>query len=280
MIRDLDESNVGSQSVRIFKLENADATAMAQILTELFSLERQGNLYVLKPREEVGLEPGAAPLEMPGFSGVELTAVPDERQQLSITVDSRTNSLLVSGTPTYLDLVEQVVSELDALEANERTVFVYQLRNATAADVTRVVKTFVDTEQQKLVGTLGNDQLGSAARLLEREVTIVDDTKSNSVLVSVSPRYEDRIRQIIEELDIDPPQVLIQVLLAEVTLDSALDWGVDMEISGEIGASMVTGSYGFASAFVTGMGVPQVSVAATDFNLLVRALQAQGRLRC
>ena len=64
-----------------------------------------------------------APAGPPMLSGTELTAVPDERQQLSITVDTRTNSLLVSGTPTYLDLVEKVVTELDDKEANEREVF-------------------------------------------------------------------------------------------------------------------------------------------------------------
>jgi type II secretion system protein D len=283
MVRDLDQTNVGSQSIRIFKLQNADAGAMAQILTELFSLERRGNLYVLRPREAVSPEalqvmpPGTPPAV--GLEGTELTAVPDERQQLSITVDSRTNSLLVSGTPTYLDLVGNVVEELDAMEANERAVFIYQLRNSTAADVARVVRSFIDTEQQKLIGTLGADQIGSAARLLEREVTIVDDVKSNSVLVSVSPRYQERIRQIIEELDIDPPQVLIQVLLAEVTLDSSSDWGVDLQAVGRVSGADIAAGFGFASAFVSGMGVPQVAVAAQDFNLLVRALETQGRLQ-
>src|SRR5690606_12060793 len=84
MIRDLDASNIGSQDIRIFKLVNADALAMAEILTDLFTLRRQGNIYVLRPREGGFDEGGGA---MPGLSGTELTAVPDERQQLSITVD-------------------------------------------------------------------------------------------------------------------------------------------------------------------------------------------------
>ena len=61
-------------------------------------------------------------------------------------------------------------------------------------------------------------QEDAASRLLEREVTIVGDEKSNTVLVSASPRYMDRVRQMILELDVDPPQVLIQVLLAEISL--------------------------------------------------------------
>ncbi len=299
MIRDLDSSSVGAQTIRIFKLVNADARAMAQILTELFNLTRQGNLYVLKPRETLGgggLEPGAvgpgaggpAPAGGEALFGLgerELTAVPDERQQLSITVDTRTNSLLVSGTPTYLDLVSEVVEELDAQEANERSVFLFQLRNAVAADVARVVRDFVEAEQRKLVETLGSEQIGSAARLLEREVTIVDDTKTNTVLVSVSPRYEERIRGIIDELDVDPPQVLIQVLLAEVTLDNRYDFGVDMNFKAQIDATALMGGYGLASSLLTGIGAPttgeftpSISIASPDFNLLIRALDEQGRL--
>jgi type II secretion system protein D len=296
MIRDLDESSTGSKNIRIFKLTNADAVAMAEILTELFRLKQGNNMYVLKPREEaplatlpppsVGAEPSpavaapnAASSGFAGVGGTELTAVPDERQQLAITVDSRTNSLIVSGTPTYLDLVEKVVTELDKLEANEREIFVYQLRNAVAADVAKVVGAFVEQEQKKLVGTLSPDQLGSAARLLEREITIEGDKQSNTVLVSASPRYMDRVKEIIRKLDVDPPQVLIQVMLAEVTLDSRDEWGVDMKIRGHIDGADISAGFGLASAFVTGLGVPNLAIASSDFDLLIRAMKSQGRLQ-
>jgi type II secretion system protein D len=286
MIRDLDASSMGAQNVRIFKLKNADALAMAEILTDLFNLARRGNLYVLKPREQPETEvvPTTAPAGSAAadFLGSELTAVPDDRQELSITVDNRTNSLLVSGTPLYLDLVGEVVEKLDSLEANEREVFVYPLRNAAAAEVARVLTSFVEQEQEKLLGTLSPDQLGSAARLLEREVTIVGDEKSNTVLVSASPRYMDRVRQMVNELDIDPPQVLIQVMLAEVTLDSTLEWGVDTRYDlGPYGGDdlLVRGASTLASAFLPGLGIPTFSVSTDDFSLLLRALEAQGRIQ-
>lgn len=293
MIRDMDTSSIGAQNIRIFKLENADAVAMADILTQLFNLSQRGNLYVLKPRESMGtglptgeqpsISPDmgnlAAPPPSAGLSGTELTAVPDERQQLSITVDNRTNSLLVSGTPTYLELVERVVTELDATKANERETYLYQLRNATAEEVARVLGEFVETEQRKLIETLNVDQLGSAARLLEREVTIVGDTKSNSVLVSASPRYLERVKQMINELDVDPPQVLIQVLLAEVTIDRTDDWGVDFNFEAGLDSANITGGYNLATAFVSGLGVPNLAISSGDFDLLIRAMQSQGRLQ-
>ena len=277
MIRDLDESSVGSKNVRIFKLKNADAAAMGKLLKDLFQLGQGDDLLVLKPREstEVADFGGGMAEEFVDFSGTELTAVPDPRQQLAITVDSRTNSLIVSGTPAYLDLVASVIDELDAIDGNERETFLYQLRNATASGVADVLGDFVETEQQKLIETIGVQQLGSATRLLEREITIRGDDKSNSVLVSASPRYMSSIKDVIKELDVDPPQVLIQVLLAEVTLDGGVDWGVDMSKTG--------GSFAFdmsLSAFPAGIagGLPSMTLGISDFSIVLKALENQGRL--
>ena len=93
----------------MFRLANADAEAMADILGDLFNLQQQGDLYVLKPRDSGQDQPEG--MEDAAALGTDLTLVPDQRQSLSITVDNRTNALLVSGTPTYLDLVAGVVEK-------------------------------------------------------------------------------------------------------------------------------------------------------------------------
>jgi len=307
MVKDLDGSSSGSQNIRIFRLVNADADQTARIITELFNLEQRGNLYVLKPRNETLASDGAAaidggvappPAAAPGgigLFGTDLTLVPDERQQLSITVDNRTNSLLVSGTPTYLKLVEQVVLELDAQEANSRDTFVYRLKNAEALEVARVLTEFVQKDQQKVLGTLSSDQRPSAQKLLEQEVTIVGDEKSNSVLVNASPRYMEKVKSVIGELDIDPPQVMIQVLLAEVTLDTTEELGLqftrfsvgDVNVAGGFGlvksgftpgAASVPGLVGLAPALFGAAVVPNIAIGNMDFDLLLNALQAQNRV--
>jgi type II secretion system protein D len=287
MIRDLDTSSTGSKRIEVFKLENADADAMAEILTELFQLRQQGSLYVLKPREDIGgsadvaAQPGGD-VETEMF-GTDLTMVPDERQALSITVDSRINALIVSGTPKYLELVGEVVRELDAEEANERQTLVYPLRNAEAGEVARVVSEFVSEDQRKLVETLNSDQLPSAARLLEREVTIVGDAKSNAVLVNASPRYMEQVESIIKELDVDPPQVLIQVMLAEITLEDDSDFGVTLNEKVGVLPLRTSGSVRYSSTDVIGAFSQPVSgsfsVGFNDLNLVLSAMYAQGRLQ-
>ncbi|HYE03145.1 MAG TPA: secretin N-terminal domain-containing protein, partial [Phycisphaerales bacterium] len=199
LIRDIDTTVAGARSIEIFRLKNADARAMADVLRDLFNLRQQGNTLVLvpgtgQPEEpgepgELGVTGAAGPPAPGGGSVNNLYAIPDERQQLAITIDARTNSLLVSATPEYLEEVSKVVRQLDAVEANEREQLVYELRNAKAAEVAGTLREYFQSEAETLRATLGPDRAGSLLRLLEREVTVQGDAKSNRLLVGVSPRY-------------------------------------------------------------------------------------------
>lgn len=278
LIDELDSSETGSKRVRIFELVNADAVQMAELLGQLFNLREQG--LILRPRDEGpdGLSP-PDPGAVATFTDTELVTATDERQQLSMTVDPRTNSLIVSGTPRYLDLVEQVIKDLDAKTGTRRDEKVYALRNARAADVATALNSFLTQEQERILRTLGPERAGSILQQLEREVSVVGVTESNTLMISASPRYMDKIQAIIEELDKTPPQVLISVMLAEVTLDSDEQWGMDITV-GPFRGDRVTASssFGLAAATLSGLGVPNLAVSTDDLELLIRALEAQGRL--
>jgi type II secretory pathway component GspD/PulD (secretin) len=56
---------------------------------------------------------------------------------------------------------------------------------------------------------------------------VVAESQSNTLLLSANPRYFEQIKALIEELDKPQQQVLIQVLLAEVTLDQGRDLGLE-----------------------------------------------------
>ena len=272
IIDDMDTTTAGSRKIEMFRLTNADARAMSELLRDLFNLSQQGDRLVLIPNaapEDAGLDP----------IDTTLTPVPDVRQELAITIDARTNTLLVSGTPEYLDLVREVVVDLDNIEANERESFVYNLRNAKADEVELTLQGYFEGEAERIRALLGPDQAGSALRQLEQEVTVVGDVASNKLIVSASPRYVETVQSIIEELDATPPQVMIQVLLAEVTLDDSQTWGIDINV-GPLGNQQWEGSSTIhgAAGLATAIGVPNLAVATSDFSLLVRALEAQGRL--
>lgn len=275
LVADLDGTVAGARDIQIFRLVNADARAMAEVLRELFNLRQNGSTLVLVPGrvEDAGGGAASAP-------GAEESLFPtlDERQQLAITIDARTNSLLVSGTPEYLERVGQVVNELDSIEANEREQLVFELRNAKAADVATTLRQYFQEQAAQSREILGADRTGSLLRLLEREVTVQGDTPSNRLVVGVSPQYRETVERLVQELDSTPPQVMIQVLLAEVTIDSDESWGMDISV-GPFGGEMYgIRSLGAGASVITALGVPNLSVSSSDFELLIRALESQGRL--
>lgn len=281
IIRELESSASGSREIEVFALENADAGNMAELLRDLFNLRQQGNLYVLVP-SGVPRAPGIGDeldpeAEGMNIGGTTLTLVPDERQQLAITVDSRTNSLLVSATPQYLELVRGVVNRLDGQTGTERVQMTFELRNARVEEVAQALQTFIDQEQSRFQAALG-DSGGSVLRQLEREISVVGVPGSSRLILSASPRYIDKLSEIIRELDTPPAQVQIQVLLAEVTLDSEETWGIDFTLNPQ-GSRELTGTTRAAgSGVVTALGVPNLSVSTLDFDLLIRSLEVQGRL--
>ncbi len=279
MIETLDTSASGSRDIRVFALENADADNMAELLRDLFNLQRQGNLYILVPTAQPDLADGISSSgDGLNMGDVTLSVVPDERQALSITIDARTNSLLVSGTPLYLELVSGVVEQLDAKTGTERERFAVELKNAEADEVASALQSFIDQEQDRVEQALGPDREGSVIRRLEREISVVGVPGSNRLLVSVSPRYRQVVQDLIDELDRPPAQVLIQVLLAEVTLDSEQSFGIDFTLN-PLGSRQAGGSYrSGGTGVLTAIGVPNISVSSLDFELLVRALEVQGRL--
>ena len=281
ILQDLDGSTAGSRKIEAFRLKNADARAMSEVLRDLFNLRMQGDTLVLIPTG--GTQQSQEDEQKPGLESAAVTAVPDQRRELSITIDARTNTLLVSGTEEYLDLVRKVVEELDDIQANEREQLVFHLTNAKAKELETTLQSYFETEAQRVQQTLGGTAGvgGSLSRQLEQEVTVVGDEKSNKLLISASPRYIAAVERIVSELDAPPPQVMIKVLLAEVTLDDGDEWGADMSFGGAAGFgndAYKFGSFAAGGALTSALGSPNLSVSSVDFELMVRALQVQGKL--
>jgi type II secretion system protein D len=109
------------------------------------------------------------------------------------------------------------------------------------------------------------------------QVFVVADEDTNSLLVTTASKYREQVKQIIEELDRPVPQVLIKVLVAEVTHDNSDDLGVDFSILNRrangrkesIGSSL-------GNAALTGGLV--VNLVENDINVTLHALASAGKL--
>ncbi|MDB5332402.1 MAG: gspD 1, partial [Phycisphaerales bacterium] len=130
----------------------------------------------------------------------------------------------------------------------------------------------------------GGGQLSSnssrAATELTGQVFVVADLDTNSLIVTTATKYKDQVTHIIDELDHPVPQVLIKVLIAEVSHDDTADWGLDFSLvnrqasgKGETGSSVL----GNAAAGAANGGLV-VSMLENNVNATLHALATAGKL--
>lgn len=277
LIRKLD-TRPESLDIRVFQLINANAEDMKALLDELFRTEEQAREGEEERRLEFGPE-GAS------FSiGGGLVQGEAGRQQLSFTVDKRTNSLIAAGTEQYLDLVQALIYELDSQDIADRTGLVYQIKHSTAADLSSALDAYFQAESSRYE-RLGDET--AMARQIAREVSVIASEETNSLLLNFDPRRESEVMRMVRQLDRPPPQVMIQVLLAEVSLDDRVELGLEFAVQDLLFSEHQQNGFGSDFDFVlgtdigaagSGLGGFSFTITGEDFNFLLRMLQSEGRL--
>ncbi len=232
MINLFDVDIFADMRVRIYPVVNADVTEIAKEMERIFS------------SLEVSLKSGR---------GVGITFTPIVR----------INSLLVvSSIPRIFEKVEAWLKELDRVpgESTQLSVFVYYVQNGKAKDIADVLKQIYTPVKaakadfrEKVVtktpaaatpaaGPRGvrpaptpapapsppkKESSSAAGGVPEGEISIVVDETTNSLIIRAYQRDYRAIMETIKKLDIYPKQVLIEVLLAEVTLTDAYRYGLE-----------------------------------------------------
>jgi len=275
----LDDSSPQIAQIKVFQLKNADARQMAEVLTTLFQLQAaggQGNTRSIRYTLAMPLNTKATNVDG------EPTIGTAEQNALTVTVDVRTNSLLIGGSEHYVALSSQIVEELDSSPAQERITQVYRLKNSQAETLAAALQDFLDQARQRVTSVLGQEAVGTAQRLLDEEVAIVAEPVTNSLLVSASPRYFEQVEEMITELDQPQKQVLIEVLLAEVTLDGTTEWGVQwnttVDLRGKGISDQETDNNSLKLDGETVVGGLTASLTGDNWGFILKAMQSDGRL--
>jgi general secretion pathway protein D len=125
-------------------------------------------------------------------------------------------------------------------------------------------------------GRISAGAAGTAAAL-SGQVTVVANEDTNSLLVMTAPENWERVEKVLKELDRPVRQVLIKVLIAEVTHDSSRDLGAEFSVlnlrANGLGQIFSTD---FNVAAQTGGGI--VRILETDVTAALRALDTVGKL--
>lgn len=290
IIQAIDRAVGGEQAVKVFTLAHADAEKVAQIINNLYGQQGQQG----SNRNQFNRNRGNQNQQQ-SQGGREI--------DVQAAADSGTNSLVVRASPETLVLLEEVVTQLDRDNSARDDVLLYRVRNGKAADLAtslnelfQGIQAGTTSTQTRTAGQTaargttiqqpvaqqvrvfttptaqGANAAGTDAGLdLSGQVRVVADAVSNSVMVLSPERNFDRIRRLLEQLDQPVKQVLVRVLVAEVTLEKGIDLGVELT-GGSRGSTDASNVFTDFNLFDSALGVNGFLIENTDFRAAIRAL--------
>ncbi|WP_095198070.1 type II secretion system secretin GspD [Mesorhizobium carmichaelinearum] len=168
--------------------------------------------------------------------------------------NDRLNSVLViTSRPAYLARAATWINKLDKLaETNESQLFVYQIQNRPAKELAAVLSSVLGTTVKTEGGSGGSNVspnqtpiamqsdgvtpaplTGPSPSLPDLQdgqppahATVVADVENNALLIQTTARDYERIEQILSKVDVLPTQVMLEAVIAEVTLNDDLKYGL------------------------------------------------------
>ncbi|MEA3385307.1 MAG: type II secretion system secretin GspD, partial [Thermodesulfobacteriota bacterium] len=202
---------------RFFTLEHTDVDDLSKDLDKIFKAK---GLYI-RP----GIDPGG----------------------LQIMPLKTINSILVvTKWAEVLDVVGNWVTQLDQEILQKGTqVYVYFVQNGKASDIADLLRQLYGgkpSERKSKKDVLvergkkpAKQQVVQHTGELAGEVEIIADEVNNAILIKATQRDYTILTGVLKEIDIVPRQVLIDVLIVEVTLGSGIEYGVEWFFKSHVG---------------------------------------------
>jgi general secretion pathway protein D len=146
--------------------------------------------------------------------------------QAVVVPSSHANAVLLIGSPVQLGEMKRIVESLDVESPGGsgrlHAVFLkYMAAEEAAAALT------------SLLGKSADESRRAA-------VAIEPDIANNALLIEAAPRDYEWVRDLLEKLDRVPQQVLVEIVIAEVTVGNRLDLGVEWATVDQPGEDQVT----------------------------------------
>ncbi len=265
IIRRIDQG--GDRELEVIPLSHASAAEVQQTVSGLVQSEQKKG----------GADPSSEPL--------------------TILADERTNSILLAGDKSSRLQVRAVIAHLDIpLELDEGDTQVIYLNYANAESLGPILEGYVQSRQGSEAQRRQQAQnAAAAAAAANSAVRIVAEPDTNALIITAPPKLMRGIRNVIAQLDIRRAQVLVEAILAEVSVNKARQLGVDWAVLNDeriaaasiLDPSIITAAAGLASGtnpaaaagllrtgFNTGGG--RVRENGTSFAVLLNALYGDG----
>jgi len=292
---------VSLDELQIIPLSYADAAEMANILNQLFQAGR------LRTTGVAGGAPAPAPAPAPGAPAAATGGTAGTDKPPLIVAERRSNSLIVNARRGELETIKRVIEKLDINVTGGRRVFIYYAENAKSKDLAatlNAIYTGRETVQTSTTPTTTGGSQGTRptsptpaaptpapsvapggplgateAPASDAQIRFIADETTNAIIATTTPRLWADIEATIRSLDRMPRQVLIEVLVAEISLNDDTRLGIDWALkAGKFSLANATTNTAFgASGLPTSAGATGSSGSASqNISLPTAALSGMG----
>ncbi len=245
-----------------------------------------------------------------------LNALNLTREGIALVPIERINSLVVfSASPALLKTVEGWVKKLDEEVMTGQNIFVYPVQNVEAGKIADILKTLYEstdgsrsrTKVRKTTTTSKKKTSKPRRTTLARSkqqtsgnsrVEIITFEPTNSLIILAPPGIYREVVKTIKKMDVFPRQVLIEAVIAEVTLTNSDQYGIQWSVLHSVYQSgnnpdhnvsgLVQNRSSNLPAFTLPPSLDPVSVTASGlsylmyrpdkFTAIIHALASQGKV--
>lgn len=154
----------------------------------------------------------------------------------------RINSLIVfSSSPSLLKTVEGWFKKLDEEITADQKIFVYPVQNVEAESIADILKAIYKEDAAETKRTIPPRTPSKPKKRAQRlqvpasvrpefRIEIVTFEPTNSLVILAPPGMYREITEIIKKLDVYPKEVLIEVVIAEATLEDTDQLGIQWSL--------------------------------------------------
>lgn len=139
----------------------------------------------------------------------------------SIIANERTNSVMISAGPTMRLRLRAIIADLDIPAENKGGTQVVYLDYADAEKVADILQKFVDNSAE-------NSGKGSNSE--SQGISVIAAKGTNALVINAPSTEMQEIRQVVDKLDIRRGQVLIEGIIAEVSLVQNNNLGINVAV--------------------------------------------------
>jgi general secretion pathway protein D len=215
----IDVSPEDLRTLEVYEIRHVDADTIKTKLEQLnmIGTDSAKSLRITADDTE---EPVKPEINLPDTHGTATVLI--EKPQ--VVVNESTNSLLVNATSEQHNRITKVINYLDSKTPEEEIPYkIYPLENSSPGHLSSLLeKLILETASDR------EDKIEKIAKKKEEKITIVPDPNTFSLIVYASRKNQEWIENLIESLDKRRPQVLIDVILVEITRTDTFEYDLNL----------------------------------------------------